>query len=82
MILHEKRAPKATSATSGVTLTDRVQSGGLTMLLLAANPARTDAVFGGESNKVSSAFAESAGRMALHQTWLSSEMKHTAVDIL
>lgn len=56
MILHEKRAPKATSATSGVTLTDRVQSGGLTMLLLAANPARTDGVFGGESNTVSSAF--------------------------
>lgn len=51
VILHEKRAPKATSVTSGVTLTDRVQSKGLTMLLLAAYPTRTDSSFGAESNK-------------------------------
>lgn len=62
MILHEKRAPKATSATSGVTLTDRVQSGGLTTPLSAANPARTDAVFGGESNKVGSGFSQRVRR--------------------
>lgn len=76
VILHEKRPPKATSVTSGVTLTDRVQSGRLTMLLLAANPTRTDSVFGAESNKVGSSFPrECAGATALHRTWLSSEVK-------
>lgn len=83
VILHEKRAPQATSVTSGVTLTDRVQSWGLTMLLLAANPIRTDSVFGAESNKVGSSFSrECAGATLLHRTWLSSEMKHLAVGVL
>lgn len=45
VILHERRAPKATSATSGVTFADRVRSRGLTALLLAANPSRPDGIF-------------------------------------
>lgn len=61
MIPHEKKTPKATSVTSGVTLTDRVQSGGLTgRLLAAAAPTTAHRVFGAESDKVGYGFPEGA----------------------
>lgn len=60
MILHEKKTPKATSVTSGVTLTDRVQSGGLTGRLLAAGPTTAHLVFGAESDKVGYGFPKGA----------------------
>lgn len=61
MILHEKKTPKATSVTSGVTLTDRVQSGGLTGRLLAAGPTTAHQVFGAESDKVGYGFKGAPG---------------------
>lgn len=60
VILHEKKTPKATSVTSGVTLTDRVQSGGLTGRLLAAGPTTARQVFGAESDNVGHGFPKGA----------------------